>query len=362
MDKKDKNPIAEIRARIDRIDDEIVTLLKRRVRYARQLRELKARNGMAVFDPVREKEIIERVKKRVPEELDRGAVANVFREIISMTRSMEEKHQVCFLGPLGTFSHQAAVEFFGRSVELVPVRDVDDVFQWVETGMADYGVVPVENSIQGTVGHTLDRLIITSLHIVGEIMLYISHSLLSHAPLKEIKTIYSHPQAFAQCKNWIRENLPRAKSLEVESTARAVQLASEDKDAAAVGSRLAGEIYNVPVVADNISDRKNNYTRFIVLHKSPLKHIAGKVKTSLIFAVAHRPGSLFRALEGFAKEGINLTKIESRPMKDSPWEYVFFVDFEGARTNPRVRRALKNLSESSTFVKTLGTYPVASAG
>jgi len=270
---------------------------------------------------------------------------------------IEAKRTVAFLGPPATFSHMACIQHFGNSVRMLPENTIQDVFEAVEREKTDYGVVPVENSTEGPVSLTLDSFIPSEVKICAEIMTRISHDLLSLSGVAgEVQKIYSHPQALSQCREWLRKNFPRVRLEETASTAKAAKLASEDPQAAAIASSLAAPLYGLKAVASQIEDHLNNGTRFLVLGR----HGAGRTgrdKISVLFIIPHAPGTLFRVLQVFYEKGINLTKIESRPNKGKPWEYVFFIDFEGHATDPHVAQALDQVKERVLFVKLLGSYP-----
>jgi chorismate mutase/prephenate dehydratase len=270
---------------------------------------------------------------------------------------IEAEMTVAFLGPPATFSHMASIQHFGRSVRLLPEDTIQDVFGAVERGEAGFGVVPVENSTEGPVSLTLDMFVQSEVKICGEIMTRISHDLLSlSGDAWDMKKIYSHPQALSQCRDWLRKNFPHVPLEEVGSTARAAQRALEDSKAAAIASSLAASLYGLKVVASQIEDQPNNYTRFLVLGHQGAER-TGRDKTSVLFIISHAPGTLFRVLQVFYEKGINLTKIESRPNKGKPWEYIFFIDFEGHATDPHVAEALHEVKGHVLFVKFLGSYP-----
>ena len=273
---------------------------------------------------------------------------------------IEAKRTVAFLGPPATFSHMACIQHFGNSVRMLPENTIQDVFEAVEKEKADYGVVPVENSTEGQVSLTLDSFIQSEVKICAEIMSRISHDLLSLSGIAgEVQKIYSHPQALSQCREWLRKNFPSAQLEEGASTAKAAQLAMKDPEAAAIAGSLAASVYGLKAVAFQIEDHLNNATRFLVLGRREAGRTGGD-KTSILFIVSHTPGTLFRVLQIFYEKGINLTRIESRPNKGKPWEYVFFIDFEGHATNPHVAQALDEVKERVLFVKLLGSYPQGS--
>ena len=275
-------------------------------------------------------------------------------------RKIETELTVAFLGPPATFSHMASIQHFGSSIRMLPESTIQDVFEAVEKERADYGVVPVENSTEGPVSLTLDQFIPSEAKICAEIMTKISHDLLSlSGNAGEVQTIYSHPQALSQCREWLRRNFPQAHFEEAGSTAKAAQLVLKDPQAAAIASSLAAPLYGLKVVAFQIEDHLNNSTRFLVLGRQEAKR-TGRDKTSVLFVVSHAPGTLFRVLQVFYEKGINLTKIESRPNKGKPWEYIFFIDFEGHAMDPHVAQALDEVRKRVLFMKLLGSYPQAS--
>jgi len=265
--------------------------------------------------------------------------------------------KVAFLGPKATFSHLATMQQFGLSAELVPLKSIPAVFEEVEKGKALYGVVPVENSTEGVVSHTLDMFVESGLKITAEILLEVHHDLLSRTGrLEDIKKVYSHPQPLAQCRQWLDENLPGVPVVDVASTAAAAQIVSDDYSAAAIASELAGSLYDLKTVRSRIEDQVNNFTRFLVVSRTGTER-SGNDKTSVLFSVKDEPGILCRMLEPFAKRGINLSKIESRPFKKKAWEYIFFLDLFGHSSDPDVAVALDELKECCQFLKVLGSYP-----
>ena len=290
------------------------------------------------------------------------AAGRVFEEIGRGVAGLVEKRVVTFLGPEGTFTHEAALTLFGESWTLIPCDGLEDIFHRVENGEAINGVVPAENTIEGVVSHTLDLLLGTSLRIVGEVEIPIDHHLLSRGPsLEQVKEVFSHPQALGQCRQWLSAHLPRAALRETSSTAGAAARARRSKQAAAIASRWAARRYKLPVLAskiDGVSEAGQNITRFLVLGRETVAR-TGNDKTSIAFSVQDAVGALFRMLEPFSKHEINLMKIESRPSREKPWEYTFYVDLEGHVEDARVKRALRELEKSSRFLKHLGSYPRA---
>jgi chorismate mutase/prephenate dehydratase len=346
-----------LRTRIDAVDEEIVRLLDERARLARRIREIKFAEGLEAYDPARERKVLDRVSLLSRGDFPKAGLEAVFREIISSSISLQAPLKVAYLGPESTFTHEAARRAFGTSVDFEPYATVSEVFGQVERGEAQYGVVAVENSMEGAVTHTLDELMASPLKICGEVYLPISQNLLSReTSLEGIKLVCSHPMGLAQAATWLRHELPHAVLEEVESTAEAARRAAEEPGVGAVGSTLAAQAYDLTVLARNIQDARTNATRFIVLGRS-WAGPTGKDKTSVVFSVKDRPGILRDALSAFAEEGINLTRIESRPSRRRMWTYVFFADFQGHPEEERVARALKALEEHCPYVSLLGAYP-----
>jgi chorismate mutase / prephenate dehydratase len=351
--------LAEWRTRINDLDNQILLLLNQRAEAALQIGDLKRRQEAPTYVPEREVAIIRRLTAANGGPLSSETVEAVWREILSGCRALEGSLAVAYLGPPATFTHQAALHRFGAGADLRPVRTIADIFDEVERGRTGYGVVPVENSTEGAVNVTLDRLIDSEAVICGELFLDISHQLLSRArELSEVKRVLSHPQGIAQCRGWLAEHLPEVATEETPSTAGAAEMAAADPTVAAIASDLAGRLYDVPVLKQRIEDNQHNATRFLVIGRE-LIGPSGRDKTSILFAMKNEPGSLYRILEPFAGSGLNLTKIESRPAKRRPWEYVMFVDFEGHRETPAVAAALAELGQRTLFLKVLGSYPAA---
>ncbi|CAN5622672.1 prephenate dehydratase [soil metagenome] len=349
-----------LRIGIDEVDEEIVRLLDRRARLARKIGEIKRAEGLDTYAPARERRVMDRISGLSEGDFPRRGLEMVFREIISCSISLEEALKVAYLGPETTFTHEAARRSFGASVDLEPQKTVAEVFARVERGEAQHGVVPVENSMEGAVTHTLDELMNSPLKICGEVYLPISQNLLStENSLQGVRKVCSHPMALAQAAAWLRSELPGAELEEVESTGEAARLASEEPGVAAVGSALAAESHSLNVLARNIQDARTNATRFIVLGRAWAGK-TGRDKTSVVFSVKDRPGVLKDALSAFDNEGINLTRIESRPSRKRAWTYVFFADFQGHPEEERVQRALADLEDHCPYVSLIGAYPEAS--
>jgi len=347
------------RNEIDRIDDEILRLLNERSKYVIEIGKAKrlADAEAHLHTPAREAEIIERLTAHNPGPFPNEAIRSVYREIMSASLSLEGPQKVAYLGPPATFTHLACIQKFGTSADYLAVASIKDVFNEVERGRAHFGVVPIENSTEGVVNHTLDMFFDSNLIIYGEVLQEVSHYLLSKTGrLEAIKKIYSHPHAIAQCRNWLETNLPNVPVSEVASTARAAELCRHNSSAAAIASELAGQLYGLKVVKSRIEDNLNNFTRFLILsRKAPER--TGKDKTSIMLSVKDRVGALYDLLRPFASYGINLTKIESRPSRRKAWEYIFFVDLEGHAEEERVKKALEEVKGRCLFMKILGSYP-----
>ena len=353
--------INSVRKRIDKVDEEILGLLAERVKLAEAAGKEKRKHGKHILDPEREVELLSNISTRAGARgLNQEDARSIFKNIMNMSRRAQGEHvQATFLGPGGTFADEAARRFFSQAnVDLHPSASVPEVFRSVESGEFAYGVVPVENSSEGSINVTLDLLMESTLKIYGEIELQVRHNLIVKpgTQLKNLKVILSHPQGLSQCRLYLEEHFPQAELRETSSTAKAVELLAEVPDAGAIGMELAAELYGMSVVARGIQDNPRNFTRFLVL--SANEHAkTERNKTSLVYSLEHKPGALYRALGVFAKSKINITKIESRPAKQRPWEYVFFLDFEGHIEDPVCARLIRDLRKKTTFLKALGSYP-----
>jgi chorismate mutase/prephenate dehydratase len=351
--------LAEIRAKIDGLDDKLLVLLNERAELAKKIAEVKRQKGSPVYVQSREIEILKKVARKNAGPLGADALAGVFREIFSATRSVEKELKVACLGPEGTFSHLAALKTFGTSSVYTLAPGFDSVFRDVEKGSADFGLVPVENSIEGPIGQTMDLLIESQARIFGETYFDVHHNLLSRAKsIKSVKTLYTHYMPLGQCRKWVAINLPWVKVVETSSSSLAAIEAHINPKGAAIGALEAGRIYGLGVLAERIEDRIGNQTRFFVIsmEKAPP---CGRDKTSVVFSIKDSPGALYKILSPFAERGINLSKIQSRPRKTPDWEYLFFVDFEGSLDDADVKWALKKVKEQTQFFKELGSYPNA---
>jgi chorismate mutase/prephenate dehydratase len=356
---KTKSPeLGDFRTKIDALDARIVQLLNQRADYAIRIADIKRGANLRFHSPEREQAVLDRAT-----ELNRGPFPNdalkvIFREIISASLSLEEPLRVAYFGPEGTFTHLAALRHFGSSAHYIPAASIKTVFDTVEAGKADYGLVPIENSNEGVVSYTLDMFMDYDLKICAEESMEISHNLLSRSGVKaKVKKIYSHPQPFAQCRGWLEANMHGIPVVEATSTANAAELAAKDADAAAIASELASRLYGLKFIEKNIEDNKYNVTRFLVITKEfPAK--SGADKTSIMFSLKDKPGALFEVLLPFKQAKINLTKIESRPSRRRAWEYIFFADMVGHIDDKKVKKAIEDVKEHCFYLKHLGSYPL----
>lgn len=347
-----------LRKTIDQLDDRIIRLLNRRAAIALQIGQWKHVNTKEAYVPAREKMVLTHVRRANRGPLRHAALLRIYREIMSASMALERPVHVAFLGPPSTFTHQAARVRFGGSVNFVTCETTADIFEEVRKDQAEYGVVPIENSTEGAVTHTLDQFVGMPLKICAEVYLRISHSLMAAAPRQRIRRILSKPEVFGQCRNWLRAEMPGVDLVPVSSTARAAEIAAREKGkgTAAIASALAAEMYRLKIIATDIQDMSGNMTRFLVIGKA-YGRATGDDKSSIMFAVKHQAGSLYRALGSFKKYGINMTKIESRPSRLKAWEYLFFIDIEGHVENPKIHKALQDLEKHCVLLTILGAYP-----
>ena len=350
--------LKNLRKKIDSVDKEIVGLLNKRASIAKDVGRLKDRAKSGVYVPDREAEIYENLSRENKGPLSDKALGAIYREIMSSSLALERSLKIAYLGPEATFTHIAAIKKFGSQVRYSPCNSITEVFREVEVSRCNYGVVPVENSIEGAVNHTLDMFIDSDLKICSEVFLDISHNLIGRCSLKSVKRIYSNPQVFGQCRLWLDSHLRNVELIEVSTTSRAAEIATKEKNACAIASLLAAEKYRLKVLAKGIEDSASNITRFLVIGQhtpAPTK----KDKTSIMFSGKDRPGALHDMLVPFKKNKVNLTKIESRPSKRKAWEYYFFVDAVGHCQDSNVQKALESVAKQSIYLKVLGSYPRA---
>jgi chorismate mutase / prephenate dehydratase len=355
-----EDPLACVRERIDAIDQEILRLISERAACAKRVAEIKSSAGHDQFyRPEREAAILRQIKQQNSGPLDGEEVARLFREIMSACLALEQPLQVAFLGPAGTFTQAAAIKHFGHAVQTIPLGTISDIFREVEAGSCQYGVVPVENSTEGVISHTLDLFVSSPLRIAGEVTLRIHHHLMSSEPeLSAVKTVFSHQQSLAQCRGWLDRYLPHAERVSVGSNAEAARKAVEQPGSAAVAGEAAAEIYGLQILAPRIEDEPGNTTRFLVIGPEDAPP-SGRDKTSLLFSCRNEAGGLHRLLTPFATHGISMTRIESRPSRRAVWDYVFFVDIQGHRDDQAAAAALELLRQESQLFKILGSYPEA---
>ncbi|HEY1140280.1 MAG TPA: prephenate dehydratase [Lysobacter sp.] len=353
--------LGELRERIDGIDRHIQQLIAERAQFANQVGKAKGKLAAAVdyYRPEREAQVLRRVVDRNDGPLNDEVLVRLFREIMSACLAQQEPLKIGFLGPEGTHSQQAVYKHFGHSIHGLPLASIEEVFQEVEAGHADFGVVPVENSTQGTIQSTLDMFLTSKLRICGEVELRVHQHLLSRAGrLEDIERVYSHPQSFAQCKAWLRQYLPKAEKIAVSSNADAARRARSADDAAAIAGISAATVYGLKSLAGPIEDRPDNTTRFLVLGRE-LFPPSGNDRTSLLVFIKDQPGALYHVLAPFAKHGLSMNRIESRPGHTGLWQYAFFIDIAGHAQEEAMHRALDEVAEFAQEVKVLGSYPVA---
>lgn len=348
--------LSEHRNAIDELDAQIVRLLNERTRHVLAIGEIKLAAGEEIYAPHRERAVFERVCARNSGPMTDEQLRTIYREIMSSALALEKTMVIAYLGPEATFTQQAAIKRFGTSLKYAAQKTIADVFTEVSKARADYGVVPVENSTEGVVTHTLDMFVDSELKIVSQIVLRVQQCLMSNTPRAQIKKLYVHPQSLAQCRGWIQNHLPRVELVETSSNARSAELAAKEKGAAAIGGLLAAEKYKLRVLEEDIQDNAANATRFLVLGRQ-CSPPTGDDRTSLMISVADKAGALHQAIAAFRRFKINLTKIESRPSKRKAWEYFFFIDCQGHAQDKKVAKAIHLLGAHCNFVKILGSYP-----
>ena len=358
-----KVDLAEVRRRIDTIDEQLHALLNERARYAQQVGISKHAAGHTVdfYRPEREAEVLRMALARNKGPLRDEEILRLFREIMSACLAQQEPLKVAFLGPEGTFTQQAVLKHFGHSVRALALPAIEDVFHEVEAGNADFGVVPIENSTEGTVNHTLDRFLVSPLSICGEVELRIHQYLMGRmTSLEHVRRICSHQQSLAQCRQWLDEHLPEVERIPVSSNAEGARRSRDEQGTAAIGPQAAAEVYGLGVLVAEIEDRPDNTTRFLVVGNKTFRP-SGVDKTTLLVSTGHTDasGTLYKLLEPLARETVSMTRIESRPSRRRKWDYVFFIDIEGHREDPPVARALKELESRASLFRVLGSYPRA---
>lgn len=352
--------LENIRKKIDALDQKIIELLNERTGLAVEIGRLKQEKGSEVYSPERESAIYRKIEALSKGPLSKDALKAIYREVMSASLALEKPMRVAFLGPSTTFTHLAALKKFGSSVTCAPCESISAVFQQVERKEADYGVVPIENSTEGAVNHTLDMFIDSDLKICSEILLEISHHLMAQCTMKNIHRIYSNPQVFGQCRIWLETHVPRAELVDTFSTASAAERASKEDGAAAIGPKSAASLYGLNVLAEGIQDLAHNVTRFLVIARQ-MPAPSGQDKTSILVSIKDKVGALYEMLKPIRNNRVNMTKIESRPSKKKAWDYYFFIDLEGHAEEKRVKKTLKEIEEQVRFFKVLGSYPASPA-
>ena len=351
--------LAEIRKKIDALDAKLLELLNERADLVHEVGLLKRKAGAEIYAPEREEQLLQSLLKRNKGRLPAQSIRAIYREIMSASLALEKDLNIAYLGPEATWSHQAAREKFGASVQYSPQSSIAEVFNVVARGNADYGVVPIENSTEGAVNYTLDQLVDSELKVCAQFSLKIENNLIAKIPRADIRRVYSHPQVFGQCRQWLRHNLPGVDLIEAASTTHAAEMAAKEPHAAAIAGKMAAEFYGLNVLESSIQDAPDNTTRFLVIGHNTCPP-TGRDKTSLMFCVHDKHGALFNTLEPLKRLRINMSKIESRPSKRKAWEYFFFVDVEGHAHDKKLIKALGELQKHCTFVKILGSYPNSS--
>ncbi|MDP3919816.1 MAG: prephenate dehydratase [Candidatus Omnitrophota bacterium] len=360
MTKKKQPDLAQLRKMIDGLDDRIIKALHERTELALQVGLAKTRMGKEIYAPERESQIYRKLEEKGKGPLPQESLKSIYREIMSAALALEKPLCIAYLGPEATFTHLASLSKFGASVDYVPVASINEVFRQVERKQADYGVIPVENSIEGAVNHSLDMFIDSDLKICSEILFEIKHNLMSNSEIKHIRRVYSNPQVFGQCRHWIEVHLPQAELVDTASTTAAAKRAQVEDGTAAIGSKLAATIYNLPLLAEGIQDFSRNVTRFLVISRQIPSRVGGE-KTSMLVSLKDKVGALYDMLDPIRKNKVNMTKIESRPSKKKAWEYLFFIDFEGHVADKKVAKMLSEIDKKVRFSKVLGSYPAAGA-
>ncbi len=348
--------IPEHRKAIDKLDAQIVMLLNERTKHVLQIGEIKLKAGEEIYAPHRERAVLHRIEKQNGGPITNESLRAIYREVMSSALSLEKTLTIAYFGPEATFTHQAAIRKFGASLNYSAHKTITDVFAEVARNRADYGVVPVENSTEGVVTHTLDMFVESDLKIVAQVVMRVQQWLMSKGLKRDIQKLFAHPQSLAQCRTWIQNNIPDVEIIETSSNARSAEMAAKTKHAAALGGALAAQRYGLDVVEADIQDNSTNTTRFLVLGRQ-CSPATGKDRTSIMFSIPHQVGALHTALAPFRKYRLNMTKIESRPSKRKAWEYFFFVDCDGHFDDKRVANAITDLQQHCTFVKVLGSYP-----
>ena len=350
--------LSHLRKKIDELDDKIMALLGERMGLAFEIGKLKNAEGKAVYAPERESEIYQKIESKGGTGTSKEALKIIYREIMSASLALEKPLSIAYLGPEASFTHLASLSKFGSSVQYSPCSSINQVFLDVEQKRANYGVIPIENSIEGGVNHSLDMFVESDLKICSEVLFSISHNLMSTSEKKHIKKVYSIPQIFGQCRAWIESNLPYVELIETASSTAGAKRAQKEEGAAAIGSKLAATLYNLPILAHDIQDYAQNTTRFLVISEQtppPSK----QDKTSVLVSIRDKVGARYEMLTPVKKSKINMTKIESRPSKKRAWDYFFYIDFLGHIEDPKIKKMLRDMEGKVKFLKVLGSYPAS---
>jgi len=349
--------LEELRKKVDSLDRKLINLLNLRAKVTKDIGKVKINTGRSIYAPEREMQVLSKISSLNKGPLKKGALEAIYREVMSASLALEKPLKITYLGPQASFTHLAAIKKFGSQVSYIACNSIAECFLEVERGSADYGVVPIENSIEGAVNHTLDVFVDSDLKICAQVILDVTHNLLANCAKNKIRKVYSIPQVFGQCRIWLQKNLPNAVLIDVSSTTRGAEIVKREKNSAAIASLLASKVYGLKVLASGIQDSAHNITRFLVVGRN-VPGRTGHDKTSLFFSIKDRVGALYEMLIPFRKYGVNLTKIESRPSKKKAWDYYFFVDILGHQNDDKVRKALKELDAKCNYLKVLGSYPV----
>lgn len=354
--------LSDLRTQIDALDQDLLALINRRATLANEVGEIKRIEGSAVFRPERETQVINNLQSANPGPLKRDSIAYIWREVMSACRALEANQRVAYLGPNGTFSEQAALQFFGSSIERMPCSNLDEVFRATAAGSAEFGVVPMENSTEGVISRSLDLFLTSPLHVIGETSLLVRHNLLRLSnSLEGIEAVYAHPQALAQCQNWLNTHLPNVQRNAASSNAEGARLAAINPAWAAIASERAGSEFGLHIASHAIQDDAFNRTRFAVVclpQTLPAPPASGKDCISLIVSVPNRPGAVHDLLVPLKNHGVSMTRFESRPARSGQWDYYFYIDIQGHLSQPHVSDALNELKALCAFYKVLGNYPV----
>ena len=348
--------LAELRAQIDLLDDQLLKVLHDRAGLVHQIGALKKESGLEIYSPEREEQVLQSLISRNEGRLTSESVRAIYREIMSASLALEKPIAIAYLGPEATWTHQAAREKFGASVQYLPQSHIRDVFEQVHRRRADYGVVPVENSTEGAVDHTLDMFMDYDLRVCAQVLLKIENHLLGRGVREKITRLYSHPQVFGQCRDWLSREMPGVEKIEVSSTTRAAELAAHEPNSGALAGRMAAEVYGLPILARAIQDKADNTTRFLIIGQQSCPR-TGFDRTSIMLGLRDQPGALFEALRPFDQFKVSLRKIESRPSRRKAWEYYFFVDMEGHQEDELLMAVIHELKKNCSVVKVLGSYP-----